>query len=114
MPRGPKNARYELTDVWGCMEGIVKIGDVLVDTYRGNERSWNIARGTDMEAGGMAGRFIGRLAHNDGSLRVGDQALDGDESVGATCERRADPQVHAADGPPVHPTQSDGSACADG
>lgn len=67
MPRGPKNARYEVTDVWGCMTDKLKTGDVLVDTYRGNERSWNIARGTDMEAGGMAGRFIGRLAHIDGS-----------------------------------------------
>jgi hypothetical protein len=67
MARGPKNARYEVIYVWGCMEEKVKVGDVLVDTYRGRERTWQIARGHDMDAGGMVGKFIGRLAHIDGS-----------------------------------------------
>lgn len=66
MPRGPKNARYEVVDVWGVMTDKLKIGDILVDTYRGNERTWNIASGTNMEAGGMTGRFIGRLQQFDG------------------------------------------------
>lgn len=65
--RGPKNARYEVDEVWGCMEGVVKVGDVLVDTYRGNRRTWQIARGNDMDAGGMTGKYLGRLAHNDGT-----------------------------------------------
>lgn len=65
MARGLKNARYEVTDVWGFMVGKVSIGDILVDTYRGRERTWNFLSPTD--EGGMTGRFIGRRAnaHND-------------------------------------------------
>lgn len=68
MARGPKNARYEVTEVWGNMVGKVAVGDVLVDTYRGNERTWQFELHGDVNVGGMVGRFIGRRTQIDGPV----------------------------------------------
>lgn len=59
--------RYEVTSVWGVMEGQLAVGAIIRDRFKGRgEQPWQIERGGEI-VGGWTARYLGRADENAGS-----------------------------------------------
>lgn len=73
MTKSPRIWRYEVTRVWGSMEGRLEVGAVVLDKWKGRgEQPWNLYDTKDMAkgpVGGWSARLLGE-ADEDATRKV--------------------------------------------
>lgn len=72
MPKRTRYFRYEVTHVFGCMEGRrLEVGSTFVHTWHGKSHTWRVFDLNAVKAkGGYSGKLLGRVKEPDVLLKL--------------------------------------------
>lgn len=62
MPKQTRYFRYEVTHVFGSMEGRLEVGSTLIHTWHGKSHTWRVFDLNAVKAkGGYSGKLLGEV-----------------------------------------------------